>query len=220
MADVDDLIVRVQTRVTAVTGDPLTDDPLVQSDLNEALHDIEVEQPDGWPWLEVVTTFETSAGVEAEAVPVDWAKTANLSLLNDDGSYEEPMLPLESSELRILYPTLSQSRPEAWSIEANQILLRPVPDATRTIVHSYIRTETDLDAGGSGEELTPLLPSRFYGPLVTLAAAKVLRDMQNHSAADQLENQYAVGLRRMFAAATSLMAGPARTRYGRYLSGS
>jgi hypothetical protein len=149
-------------------GLPQTDSLAADADLiellNEASQAISTERD--WPWLETSETITTVAGTGASAVPADWVRTKQLRV-----NLYDSMATLDSGNLDARFPdNTARGVPQAFAVQGDTILLRPVPDAAYAIEHIYYRQETQLASGSD----TPLMPAWAHTAIVEWAAALFL----------------------------------------------
>lgn len=88
------------------------------------------------------STASTVAGTELYALPTDFMAPYRLQLA--DSATKEPLIRVSNEWLDANYETTDQARPVRWSILANQIRLRPIPDAVYTLTLTYRKELTAL----------------------------------------------------------------------------
>ena len=155
--------------------------------INDALHWVETER--AWPWLQATTTITTVAGDGDYAVPSDWLKTRYLRIDEDS-----PFQVREIGELELLYPDASETgQPREYAIEGDAVLVRPIPDGVYTIVHRYIKRESDLTSDGQ----SPLMPASFHTIIVAAATYLALRSTRENERAALAWQEYQEWRQRM-----------------------
>jgi hypothetical protein len=87
-------------------------------------------------------TASTVAGQELYALPTDFMAPYRMQLT--DGTLKEPLVRVANNWLNAYFETETRSRPTHWSILANQIRLRPLPDAVYTLTLTYRKELTAL----------------------------------------------------------------------------
>lgn len=155
----------VYDRLGVDSTDPRLGTQRVDRLLNDALHWIGIEHD--WPWLQSSTTFSTSSSTSTYPVPADWLRTRGLRIAEFS-----PLDVYDPDELDAYWPlSTSQSRPEGYAVELDQLVLRPIPDAVYVVTHRYIRQEPDLSNDGQ----SPLMPVSFHPAIAEAAAYLLLR---------------------------------------------
>lgn len=151
----------MRTAVRTRMGNPSTDgfysDSQLNDLINEALHF--VSSMDDWPWLQTSETITTAAG-DGEYTPnANWVRTKQLYI-----NESEPFILISLAEVNNYGST--QGEPAAYHIYDEDLYLRPVPSGVYSVVHQYIRKETDLSADGD----SPIMPSQFHYAIVEFAS--------------------------------------------------
>lgn len=154
-------LTEMRTAVRTRLGNPSTDgffsDANLTDIVNEGLQVISTDHD--WPWLFATATFSTAASDADYAMPATWLRTRGLII---DGY--DPLTLLSTPEIRAM-ETATTGQPEYFTIDDDQILLRPVPDGVYSVIHDYVRSETAL----SGDSDTPLMPLQFHYSIVASA---------------------------------------------------
>lgn len=168
--------------VYALSGYP-TDDGLVTPTvvvgaINNALALIAGEAD--WPWMRTSTTFASVAGTAAYAVPIGWVRTTKIT---DPDGY--PLIEGNARELEDDFG-LDVGTPRYWTVDLEQIELRPIPDAVLTYTHHYVRTEKELAA----DTETPYLPATWHRAVVQLALVDVHEAGRNPERAEAALKRY------------------------------
>lgn len=152
------LVTAVETRI----GNPSTDGfytTAQKEDLvNEGLSLISTDHD--WPWLFGTANVSAVAADGDYAVPADWCRTRSLVI---DGY--APLVLLSAQEIRAI-STTDRGQPLYYTIDDDQILVRPLPDASYTIIHDYVKVEPIL-----ATTATPLMPAQFHYAIVAAAAS-------------------------------------------------
>jgi hypothetical protein len=147
------------SNIGVTTTDQYYPTATVDGYINKAIRRIGTEHD--WPWNEVLTTLTTVAG------------TGTLSLTGQTGWYKTRILHIEPYGALELYPlaqllntpTSFQGIPNMYAIQADSLLVRPVPNAVYTINHVYYVIETTL----TNTTDTPRLPAQYHDAIVDLA---------------------------------------------------
>lgn len=135
-----------------------------------------------WPWRQVSTTFSTVAGTDAYTPPTDWLRTKSIKILD-----QTPMRLLTIIDLdERWWSSTQRGLPREYAVEAEQIIIRPIPDAVYSVTHRYIKVEPELTA----DTTSPLMPAQFHGAIVELAAYYAFRRLGNLQAAEAAKAAY------------------------------
>lgn len=156
-----DLESAVRYRLGVPTGDSFNTDTVIDELLGEALYAVSAEAQ--WPWLQGSATITTAAGTASYAVPADWYRTRTLVIDTKGPS-------LELRQIRDIDDVYSTDRglPCWYTIEGDQVVLRPTPDGVYSITHRYQKVEPALTAD-SGAGSTPLMPAQYHHAIVQYA---------------------------------------------------
>lgn len=146
----------VRVRLGVPADDNFYPDEVLDSLVNEAL--LAIDSENEWPWKQIATTFSTTSGDGSYAPPAGWEQTKKLWITNDD------TMALVSLDDALFYT--GTGRPYLYAIQADEILLRPIPDGVYTINHLYYAVETEL-VDNTDEPTT--LPSQFHTAIVQYA---------------------------------------------------
>lgn len=133
--------------------------------INEALAAVSMENR--WPWLRTTTTFNTVNGTDAYTPPTDWTFIDGLGFL---GEYGLSYLHQEDIDRHV-----SAGIPTAWTMDGDQIVLRPTPNSVSALTIHYYKQEPELTSDGT----TPLMPRSFHYAVIAYAA--YLCHLSNHS---------------------------------------
>lgn len=158
--------------------DPIVTPAVVMGALSDALALIAAEAD--WPWLSTSTTFASVIGDPTYSLPTDYART--IRIIDPDGR------PLERAEARQLedeYEDLT-GEPLYWTIDQEQVTLRPTPNAVRTYTHVYVRAEKVLYSDND----VPYLPAQWHFAAIQLAEARVHEIGRNPDRAADAERRY------------------------------
>lgn len=192
----------VYDRVGADSTDGSFPPAKINRAINSALHFIESDHD--CPWLGVTTTLVTAAGTSAYSVPSDWSKTMSLRLPG--------YMSLERydvDELDDLWPaTASTGQPIQWGTWADQIELRPTPDAIYTLTHRYFKAEPEL----STDTDTPLMPARFHTAIAEVATWLALRQDREDNRAVAALSAYEDRWRKLMADHINRFSGPSKVK--------
>lgn len=155
----------VYDRLGVTSADGQFTSQVVDRLLNDALHLIEVEHD--WPWLQATASISAVAGTGSYAVPSDWLRTRYLRI----DTYQ-PFVLREIGDLEERWPdSTTRGRPDDFAIEGDAVLIRPIPDASYTITHRYVKREPDL----TDDTQSPLMPASFHAAIAERAAYLGLR---------------------------------------------
>lgn len=147
----------VRTRIGVPASDTFYQDQTVTDLVNEALAVIATEAD--WPWLEASTTFSLVAGTATYTPPADWTRTRSLCIDGFDAMEWRSLIELRE------WPTTIVDTPRYFNVNVEQITVRPVPAAARTVIHDYVVDEPTLSADTD----TPLMPSQYHYAIVAYA---------------------------------------------------
>lgn len=207
MADLSALRTKVLDRIGVPSTDPQFPAALLTRFVNDAMHFIETDHD--WPWLNASATITTTAGDDTYAFPADYRRTR--SILAPSGGEPLPLRRYSIDELDSRWPTSGRGRPEAWGVDGEQIILRPMPDAVFTLTHRYVKSEPDL----AGDTDVPLMPTAFHAAIAEVAAWMALRRDKQDPRAVAAWSAYAneqAGWRRKMLDDARRFGGPARVR--------
>lgn len=195
----------VRDRLLMSATDAAGTDPQINSLVNEALHWIETENPNGWDWLRVPYNFSTVAGTErytlaaiaagstvAIAGGIHSVVSAERTVPSST-SGPVPMMRLPRRNAQEVYPFTVTQPPEVWYVEGLTLGLKPIPDGVYTISGIAVAIESDLAADGT----SPLLPLMFHSAIVEKAASLLARRTQNAGKAAECEREYQTWVGRM-----------------------
>lgn len=147
----------IRTRIGVPSTDTFYTDTVLTDFVNEALQAVSAEED--WPWLSATTTFATVRGTQNYTPPGDWART---KLLCIDGY--DPIEWRSLGEIREWASSITDV-PLYFTVEADEILLAPVPGGSYTVKHDYYVDEAALALDAD----TPLMPSEFHYAVVAFA---------------------------------------------------
>lgn len=169
-------LTEMRTAVRTRLGNPSTDgffsDAQLTDLINEALQAISSE--DDWPWLQTSENIALTSGDGSYPPAANWIRTKQLYITNF-----EPLVQISLAEINEI---TTQGQPEYFHIYDEEIVVRPIPTVSATLIHQYIRSETAL----SGDSDTPVMPTMFHYAIVAFACYLAhLRQQRNELA--QLE---------------------------------
>ncbi len=153
---------RVYLTVGSDANDGLLTPTLVGSFINDALH--AVEQESDWPWLETSETLAVLAGVDTYApgaVGGHWLRTR---WIEDD--VQKVLEWYSREEMGDRWRSTTVGKPVEFSVYADTIYLRPVPDAAYTYRHFYQQSEVDLVSPTD----VPLMPATYHQAIIDYAS--------------------------------------------------
>lgn len=170
--DLTALQAAVKTRMAVPGTDALFTSAVLTDLINSALHYIETEAD--WPWLEASETITTTNTTDAYTPNANWRRTIDLRLSTGHVLRRIPVAELD------FYTGTGE--PRLYAIYANQLVLRPTPVTSflPTILHRYIRKETDLASGSD----TPLMDSSYHSAIVEYATFLAHRRQAKTAEAD------------------------------------
>lgn len=97
-------------------------------------------------FLEDTSTFNTTAGIETYALPINM-QNSDPTLYLADGDEKVTLLSRSNTYLDMHYPLNSQGRPRVHCVQQGLHRLRPIPDAVYTITRVYFKELTPLANG-------------------------------------------------------------------------
>lgn len=181
--DLTDLISRVREKGGFDADDAGLTDPKLTAFINAALK--QVAQEHDWPWLKTSANISAVAGTSEYATPADWMRTDSL-VIPDVG------IVLENRDIDDLDRIIYRDRPALFAIEAEQVVLKPIPDAAYTIKHRYYRVERTLVSGAD----VPYMPSTFDEGIVEFATSLAFRKLRQGDKAVLADQAYQAWLKR------------------------
>ena len=149
----------VRSRLGVAVNDAFYTAQQLTDFVNEAIQAISIEED--WPWLQASTTFSTQDGVQTYTPLDDWARTKSLCIEGYN-----PMQWRTLAEIRQFGTTDEDDAPRYFTVYGDQILLSPVPNTAKTVIHDYVIQE-DLLVEDTD---TPILPSQFRFAAVAYAS--------------------------------------------------
>lgn len=192
---------QVRTRTNTSSTDATLDAATINAFINSA--NLQIASDADWPWRQTSTTFSTVAGTDTYTPPTDWLRTKSLKVAN-----ENPMRLLSIIDLdQRWYDSTGRGLPREYAIEADQIVIRPIPDGIYVVTHRYVKVEPILDT----DDDIPLMPAQFQFAIVELAAYLGHRRMGNTNDADVALSAYKEWRNRMVSEHTRTMV-PKRVR--------
>ena len=167
------------------TGTAATDATLNPSYLNMIVDQANafIATEGDWPWRQTSTTFPTVVGTDTYTPPATWLRTKMLKITD-----ETPMRLLSTIDIEERWWSSTQrGMPREYAVEAEVIILRPIPDAVYTVTHRFIKVEPELTLDAD----TPLMPPQFHTAIVELASYHAFRRLGNLPAAAACKESYA-----------------------------
>lgn len=113
--------------------------------------------------MEARATASTVAGSEYLALPLDCAGVRSIFI---EGSPDRPLDMMERGEMQRLYMGYATQKPRAYSINAGQFVLSPVPDGVYTVEISYYQRLPALAANATNWLLTKHPDIYLYASLM------------------------------------------------------
>lgn len=184
--------------------------------LNRAVHAYEAEGT--WPWLQQVETIVTAAnqdsytpGAAAQLLDptVQWLRTSELRVADNESDVIEWKSP---TELDDKWNFTDIGPPEDFTIFADQIILRPIPDGAYNVIHRFERIERDL----INETDIPTLPAIYHEVLVEYATMLCFRRSRETERYQEAMNAYNAWVAKMRARALRRADLPGRVRVRPY----
>lgn len=193
--DLAQLRTAVYARLGTDPTDGMNDPTTIDGFINDALNELSNERD--WPWLQTIETIETTSGVDTYTpgsfntqVPLPvWSVTDDLSRNSDGRTLERQ----SRTELDDRWATDYMAEPAEWSIYAEKLVFRPIPDGVYAITHRYYRTELTLVADTD----TPLMPVEFHPAIAELATYITLRRDRNDPRAQGAFSAYETWVTKM-----------------------
>lgn len=152
---VDRLIDKVKNNLGR-TGDTVVDDYAIVW-INEAQREV-CNRANFW-FMQTSTTISFSQSDLSQALPDNFKDEDAFWIVetNPDGFTE--LYPMEIEDERRQYDDVTEAQPSYYRVDgSNNLILRPVPDASYTIKADYWAYLTDLVAAGSSNELVDNYP--------------------------------------------------------------
>ena len=160
MATLTNYMTYVRDRLGVPTSDTMFTDAQVTAAVNMALHALDEEHD--WPWCQASASIATSTStIVLSSYVSTWKRVVTISIPTSN----KQLVPWPATDLLSEDPSFT-GEPDRYAVWAENIVLRPVPDASYSYSLQYIKRETDLSAGSD----QPLLPSQFDGAVVAYAA--------------------------------------------------
>lgn len=160
MATLTNYMTYVRDRLGVPSTDGMFTDAQVTSAINQAIHALDEEHD--WPWMQASATIATNTTtIVLSSYVSTWKRVVSLSIPT-----ENQQLTVWPTDDLLSEPTTVTGMPDRYGLWAENIEVRPAPDATYSFKLGYIKRETDL-ASGSDQ---PLLPSQFDGAIIAYAA--------------------------------------------------
>lgn len=168
------LIAAVRTRAGLPDGDALAAEPAITEMVNEALAAIATERD--WPWLETTRSFTTASDTGTYAAASDWVRTRSLKIAD-----RAPLRSVSRAQLDYWYPATNDTdQPRLYSVSAEQLVLRPIPDGAYTVTEVYYRSEPELSG-----TMTPLMPAWAHYAIVEWATSLLLERTRDEDRAER-----------------------------------
>lgn len=160
MATLTNYLTYVRERLGVPATDSMFTDAQVTNAVNQAIHALDEEHD--WPWCQASATIATSTStIVLSAYVSTWKRVVSLSIPTED----HQLTNWPADDL-LAEPTTNTGMPDRYALWAENIEVRPAPDASYSFKLGYIKRETDLSSGSD----QPLLPSQFDGAVISYAA--------------------------------------------------
>lgn len=179
LPDLTDIRVAVRQRLGLSTNDTAISDAILTELVNTALRKISIIHD--WPWLVTTDTTLTTtvAGTRIYTPASDWRKTQFIII--DEDQQLKPKQPQDIWRYK-----QSTGLPVFYSIQGDDLILAPTPDAAYDITHVYIKDITELSAD-TDEPDVPMWAIDLVIEGAAILGAKRLRD---DDLAKEVEREY------------------------------
>lgn len=170
--------------------------------LNRALH--KVEQESDWPWLETQETLVLTTGVDSytpgstSPAGTVWLRTR--FMLDDTERVVEWQTRMQTGDRwrKIDSHVANQGqstvgKPIEFSIYADQIIFRPIPDNTYYYNHLFQQAEKDLVLDTD----TPIIPATYHNGIIEFASYLAFRSTRESERANLSFQGYNEELKKM-----------------------
>jgi hypothetical protein len=151
------ILAAARARYGIPTDDGLLDTTTLNGFIDRAVKDVELEHD--WAWLETTEDIATANGTSTYSPGATYVRTISCRIAE-----AAPMLKLSIDEADHWGET-NIGVPKAYTLIGRQLRFIPTPNATLTVKHRFLRTETAL----SGDTSEPLCPE----PWIEAVIAKV-----------------------------------------------
>lgn len=200
----------VTNRLGLISGDQIIS-TVVASMVNEALHETEMDNVNGWDWLRSRFSSVTVAGNDEYAFSTLVTSQVVTKIIEVRLAVSStsifPLQRVSIAEAQELYPIQVEGTPEVWSADGNVIVFTPVPNAVYAFSGTCVLGEPDL-SGGTDE---PLMPVTYQSLIVEKAVELFATRMQNYPASKAANERYKE-LRAKAIAHSRPYVGPGRVR--------
>lgn len=200
---------RLLDRLSLGGSDPIVS--MVPDYINEAIHLVEIAEPNGWSWLR--RTIDVSVAANSTSIAFGSLSTTYpaISKIIDikvlDGDAYAPMTLVSAEEMDRVAMSTTTGWPSIWYAEGETLYFKQSNASDATFRMRVLVGEPDLSAPSD----TPLLPTRFHGAII-VAALTILYTVLQDSAKEQLaQNMLNSWLDRMRRVETAYV-GPTRVR--------
>jgi hypothetical protein len=180
-----------RTAVRTRMGNPSTDGFFSDVNLNDLIDEavLTVGTEADWPWLmSTGSNISAADGTATYAIgDTSYTRTRGLCINGFDPLEERSLVDLRGM------PTTTEGRPLYYAVVGLTVHLRPVPDASYTLLHDIVTAEVALASDGA----SPLLPVMYHHAVVAKACELAhLRQSDAQRAALHL-SEYAAWIERM-----------------------
>lgn len=149
--------------------------------INEAMH--QINDLERWCYLQASTSG---------AAPVTINDLGAIESVVDVANFN-PLTFMDRRDVTEYYADLTQTGNAQWYFVTGGNTVNVWPVSTATLTVRYYKTQADMSANGD----VPLMPDRFRGAIVDLAAARALRDVSNFDEAQAAEQAGLATVQRM-----------------------
>lgn len=186
LPDLTDIRVEVRERLGLSTNDTAITDAILTGLINAANRKISLIHD--WPWLVATdaTLTATVAGTRIYTPASDWRKT--LFVIADD---DQQLRPKQSQDIWRFKE--QDGYPMFYSVQGEQMILAPTPDAVYNITHVYIKDVVELSADTD----EPDVPLWAIDLLIDKAAVLGARRLRDDDLRKEMESEFAQTLTTM-----------------------
>lgn len=171
-----DLQTRLLHRISGYSGDvglgPIGAGSMLGEFVNSALKQVVLEAD--WPWLIGVQASTTVAQQTTYSMPSDWLRTYSV-VMTDVGD------PLHVRTIGELDEVIYSGRPRIYTIDQEQLVMKPIPDGNYPYEHRYVSIENLLVNGAD----TPKIPVQFDEGVIEYGAFLGLRHLRQEDRAKE-----------------------------------
>lgn len=167
------ILAAVQGRYGIPTDDGLLTPTVINGFIDRAVKKVELAHD--WPWLETTETIATTNGTSVYSVASNYVRTISVRI--EEAAPMTRFSIVEADHWGIA----NIGTPKAYALIGRQIRLIPTPNATLSVLHRYVRTETALGS----DSAEPLCPEPWIEAVITwtgVLCADRTSNMEQHGA--------------------------------------